>query len=287
MPTIQSNQIKAEFAAHGAELIRLQDRSGRDFLWNGDAAWWSGRAPLLFPIVGKVPNDRILVDGREYAMRQHGFARTSQFVLTHTDASECGFRLRASDETRAQFPFGFTLDVSYAARGPSLLAQATVLNSGDRPMPISFGFHPALRWPLPGGGPKQDHVLRFEQSEAAPVRRLHDGLLTIVRHPTPVEGRCLPLNDTLFTDGAVIFDQLLSRAVTYLSPLGASIAVTFDGMPHLGVWSKPGADFICIEPWQGYAAAVDFHGELSSKEGMMVVQPGAVARFSMVMTIHC
>jgi galactose mutarotase-like enzyme len=172
MATIENNQIKAEISADGAELVRLQDSSGRDFLWNGDATWWNGRAPLLFPIVGKVPNDKIRVDGKEYTMRQHGFARTSHFVLTSADAAECCFSLHSSKETRAQFPFDFELDILYAIRGQSLLTEASVANICERPMPVSFGFHPALRWPLPDGGPKHDHVLQFDQREPEPVRRM-------------------------------------------------------------------------------------------------------------------
>jgi galactose mutarotase-like enzyme len=284
MATIENNQIKAEISADGAELVRLQDSSGRDFLWNGDATWWNGRAPLLFPIIGKVPNDRVVVDGREYTMRQHGFARTSHFVLARADADECCFSLHSSKETRTQFPFDFELDVRYAIRGQSLLTEATVANICDRPMPVSFGFHPALRWPLPDGGPKHDHVLQFDQREPEPVRRLQDGLLRLERCKTPVEGQLLHLSDSLFEEGAIVFDQLKSRGVNYIGPSGQSLRVEFSGMPHLGVWTKPGAGFICIEPWQGYAAPAGFQGELSTKEAMIKISPGSRATFSMRMT---
>jgi galactose mutarotase-like enzyme len=236
MRVIQNDQIRAEISAHGAELVRLQDSEGRDFLWNGDANWWSGRAPLLFPIVGRVPNDKINVGGNEYAMRQHGFARTSEFFLASSGAANCHFSLHSSSATRVQFPFDFTLDVFYAISGRSLSTEATVSNQGDRAMPVSFGFHPALRWPLPNGGPKHDHVLRFDQSEPGPVRRLTDGLLKRERYQTPVEGQVLHLRDSLFEEGAIVFDQLSSRSVEYIAPLGRSLRVEFPGMPHLGVW---------------------------------------------------
>ena len=94
--------------------FELQDAGGADFLWSGDPIWWSGRAPILFPIVGKVRDDKILVDGKEYPMRQHGFARTSEFAVTHLEATECCLQLVASSETRIQYPFNFILDIRHA-----------------------------------------------------------------------------------------------------------------------------------------------------------------------------
>jgi galactose mutarotase-like enzyme len=281
MPILQNDHIRAEIATRGAELIRLQDPRGTDFLWNGDPHWWSGHAPLLFPIVGKVPNDAIIVDGKEYPMRQHGFARTSEFTVTSADETECRLRLGASSGTRAQYPFNFVLDVRHAVGGPSLLTEATVQNVDDRPMPVSFGFHPALRWPLDEAGPRLGHVLAFENREPGSIRRLHDGLLDRDRYASPfVDGR-IALEDGLFVDGAIIFDQLTSRRVEYVGPSGRSVTVEFSCMPHLGLWSKPGAGFICIEPWQGFAAPINFAGELSTKEGMIPLSTGAMAKFSM------
>jgi galactose mutarotase-like enzyme len=275
MPILQNDHIRAHIATRGAELTRLQDRRGTDFLWDGDPTWWSGRAPFLFPIVGKAPKDKIVVDGREYPMRQHGFARTSEFTVTRADETECCLRLAASSETRAQYPFNFVLDVRHAIGGPSLLIEVIIRNVDDRPMPVSFGFHPALRWPLVEAGPRDGHILVFADREPAPVRRLQDGLLSRDRHPSPVVDGRLELKDSLFADGAIIFDQLTSRRIDHIAPSGRSVTIEFPSMPHLGLWSRPGAGFICIEPWQGYAAPIDFTGELSSKEGMITLAPGS------------
>ena len=281
MPILQNDHIRAEIATRGAELIRLQDPHGTDFLWNGDPHWWRGHSPFLFPIVGRVPNDAVIVNGKEYPMRQHGFARTSEFTVTSTDETECRLRLEASSETRSRYPFNFVLDVRHAIGGPSLLTEARVQNADDRPMPVSFGFHPALRWPLDEAGPHHGHVLAFENREPGSIRRLHDGLLDRDRYPSPVVDGRIALEDALFIDGAIIFDQLTSRRIDYVAPSGRSVTVEFPGMPHLGLWSKPGAGSICVEPWQGFAAPVDFAGELSTKEGMILLPPGATAKFSM------
>jgi galactose mutarotase-like enzyme len=148
-------------------------------------------------------------------------------------------------------------------------------------MPVSFGFHPALRWPLANACTRGGHILVFADREPAPVRRHQDGLLGRERHPFPVVDGRLELKDSLFVGGAIIFDQLTSRRIDYIAPSGQSVTVEFPSMPHLGLWSRPGAGFICIEPRQGYAAPIDFTGELSSKEGMISLPPDSAAKYSM------
>jgi galactose mutarotase-like enzyme len=278
---IRSDDLQAEICSHGAELIRLRDRRGRDLLWDGCAKWWAGRAPLLFPIIGRLPNDQALIDGKIYAMRQHGFARTKDFTLVHFANSECCFRLEADAATRVQFPFDFVLEVGFAIENSVLRVAATVINRSPWPMPVSFGFHPAFRWPLPYGGRREEHILRFERTEAAPPRRTIDGLLDLNSTEEFFKGIKMHLEDEMFVPGALIFDQLKSRAVTFGVPGKPSIQVKFAEMPHLGIWTKPGAGFLCIEPWQGYAAHAGFSGELKDKPGSLSLAPTKSSKFAM------
>ena len=279
--SISDSALSAQIAAAGAELQRLQDRDGSDLLWNGDPAVWAGRAPLLFPLVGETRDRKIKVDGQVYDIPRHGFARTSRFTLVTAEKAHCVWRLEASEATRRQYPFEFRLDVIYRIEGGALHMTAEVANRGDRPMPASFGFHPALRWPLPSGAPREAYEILFERDEPAPVRRLANNLLSPVLHPTPVQGRRLALRDELFRDDALIFDKLESRSLVYGVPGHHSLRVSFPGMPHLGIWTKPGAGYVCIEPWQGYASPASFDGELEDKPGMISIKPGETKRFEM------
>jgi galactose mutarotase-like enzyme len=111
---IRSERLVAEISPHGAELMRLQDRDGKDLLWDGCEKWWTGRAPLLFPIVGRLPNDAALFDGEALPMRQHGSREISNFSVVGARVSECRFGLAPNDETRQQFPFDFLLEVAFA-----------------------------------------------------------------------------------------------------------------------------------------------------------------------------
>jgi galactose mutarotase-like enzyme len=277
---IRSERLVAEISPHGAELTRLRDQDGKDLLWNGCKKWWTGRAPLLFPIVGALPGNTAVVDGRTFPMRQHGFARNKQFSVVGASLSECTFALASDDETRRQFPFNFVLEVTFVIEGAALRIGATVFNKSSRAMPVSFGFHPAFRWPLPYGGSRQDHEIRFETAESAPIHRLTDGLLDVTASKETFEGSTMPLDDAMFVPGALIFDQLQSNAVSFGVPGEPSIQIRFPNMPHLGVWTKPGAGFLCVEPWQGYAAPLGFAGELKDKPGGILLAANASTEFA-------
>jgi galactose mutarotase-like enzyme len=279
--SISTSRLSAQISASGAELVRLQDGEGRDLLWDGNPAFWTGRSPLLFPIVGEARNNRITVAGAPYEIARHGFARTSQFALVASEAARCTWRLEASEATRRHYPFAFRLDVIYRIEGGTLQMTAEVTNRGDGPMPASFGFHPALRWPLPYGKPRAAHEIVFEQEEPAPIRRPVDGLLSTAQYPTPVRDRRLALHDGLFEAGALVFDRLASRSLVY----GDALRVTFPGMPHLGIWTMPGAGYVCIEPWQGHASPEGFDGELVDKPGMVLLAPAEVRRFAMSISV--
>lgn len=283
---IGSDRLTAEIAGLGAELTRLTDAAGRDYLWDGDPAWWKGRAPILFPIVGTLNGDRFRWQGREYSLSRHGFARQRAFDVVSRDIDRVLLRLEADDATRAIWPFDFALDLAFTIHESTLTMTATIANCGAGTMPVSFGFHPALRWPLPGAHDKAGHVLRFERPEPAPVRRLDGaGLLDPRVRPSPIEGDMLRLDDALFVDDALILDQIESRSLVYEAPDARPVRVDFHGMPYLGLWSKPGAGFVCIEPWQGFSDPAGFAGPLDDKPGMVAIAPGASRSFTMTITI--
>lgn len=284
---LTSGRLKAAVSTHGAELQALETADGVPLLWHGDAAWWTGRSPLLFPIVGRVPDDEILVEGRRYPLKQHGFARTSAFTLLAASETRCSYGLTSSAETEAAYPFAFTLAVAYEVTGETLVVRATVSNrEPTRPMPFSFGFHPAFLWPLRPGTRRTDCDLLFSHGETASIARPADGLLATARQPNPVgESRRLPLQDALFADGALIFDAVASDSITYRNGAGLSVRISFKGMPHLGIWSKPGAPFVCIEPWHGFAAPEGFAGELADKPGIILLPAGDSRSFEMSISI--
>lgn len=274
--SLSSAGLSAQIDPLGAQLSVLRDHAGRDLLWNGDPSVWAGRAPLLFPIVGALAGGAYRIDSKPYHLPRHGFARRSAFQVAESSATSAVFRLKADDVTFQLYPFSFQLDVQFALDDATLSMTALIRNLGARKMPASFGYHPAFRWPLPYGQERSAHVIEFASDEPSPVRRLDkDGLLMPERFSTPVVQRRLALQDALFQNDVIIFDDLRSRSVTYGATDGPRIQLSFPDAPYLGVWTKPQANFICIEPWHGVADPQGYAGNFSAKPGVFMVAPGA------------
>jgi galactose mutarotase-like enzyme len=282
---LRSSELSAEIDPRGAQLSTLRDRSARDLLWDGDSAVWSGRAPLLFPIVGVLVNGSYRCGSQTYWLPRHGFARDRTFSIDEVTPSTALFRLNADEASLSCYPFRFELAVRFELAGATLSLTTSIRNLGDSDMPASFGYHPGFRWPLPYGQPRTSHFIEFEREESAPIRRIDAaGLLTPARHPTPVSQRRLALADALFLDDVLIFDEVKSRSVMYGSDQGPRIRVSFPDAPYLGIWTKPGAQFICIEPWHGITDRQGFSGDLRDKEGVFILPAGNACATMMAIT---
>jgi galactose mutarotase-like enzyme len=287
---IGAGGLRAQINLHGAELWRLIDQDGVDLLWPGDPQVWSGRAPILFPIIGSLAGGVYRYWGAQYPLPRHGFARHADFAVVDHSAESALLRLAASDDSRRVYPFEFELDLRFTCSAGALAVAVSVANRGDVPMPFSFGFHPALRWPLEPGESRADHAISFFAPEPAPISKLDaQGLILPERQPSPVAGRQLALRDELFADDALIFTDLASRCVNYGAheqgaQRGRHIRVDFDNLPLLGVWTKPGAGYICIEPWQGLADPEGFTGDIFAKPGIVALAPAASWHARMVLS---
>ena len=283
---IVSDGLSAQIDPLGAQLHALRDHDGRDLQWDGDEAVWSGRAPILFPIVGMLVAGKYRLNGETYEMGKHGFARHKLFEVVKCDTSSAVMCLRADAQTRLSYPFEFELELRFSLNGATLTIEATIRNLGDIPMPASFGFHPAFRWPLPFGQPREDHAIVFAQPEPGAVRRMdHQGLLKPIEESTPVTDGKLTLRDELFANDALMFDQIKSQTLRYGADKGPSLRISFPDTPYLGLWTKPGAGFIAIEPWHGINDTEGFAGDIWDKPGIFGVAPGDARCLSMAITL--
>lgn len=270
----------------GAELWWLRDGAGNDLQWDGDARVWNGRAPILFPFVGTLRDGHYRAEGAEHAMARHGFARRMLFeVVAHTTTS-ASFRLAADAATRGAYPFEFALILTFTVDGNALTVAARIENPGDAPLPASFGFHPALRWPLVAGAPRAGHTITFDADEPQPIHRLDAAGLLAGARPSPIVDRVLDLHDDLFTDDAILLLGLNSRGVIYGAPTGPQIRVTFENLPDLGIWTKPGGGYICIEPWHGYSDPAGFTGDVFDKPGIIAIAAGGVWEGQMTIALE-
>jgi galactose mutarotase-like enzyme len=284
--SITSGSLTAQIDPRGAQLSSLRTQDSSELLWNGDPAVWAGRAPLLFPIVGVLVGGVYRLGSKTYALPRHGFARGKTFALQNLSPSSAAFKLQAEASTYSVYPFQFELEVRYELSGATLSLTTAIRNDGHADMPASFGYHPGFRWPLPFGQPRASHFIEFEIDEPAAVRRIDAaGLLTPVRHPTPIADRRLELTDALFQEDVLIFDQLKSRSVSYGSHHGPRLRISFADTSYLGVWTKPGAQFICIEPWHGITDPEGFAGDFMQKPGVRVLKAGEAFLATMDITL--
>lgn len=281
---LDNGRLSAVIKADGAELCSLRGAGGTELLWQAGSVW-PRHAPVLFPIVGRLKDDRLLHDGTSYPLTQHGFARDRRFTWEEHGPLRCRLSLTDDSETRARYPFAFQLDIDYALEENSLTVKYLLSNPGDAELPASLGAHPAFRWPLADGIPKDAHELEFDADEPAPVSRLANGLLGEDDLPTPIEGRRLRLNDALFAEDALILKHPASRSVRYTAPGAPVIEVSWTGFEQLGLWSKGHGDFLCIEPWHGFASPVGFDGDFSEKPSLLHIPPGETRELGYRVTI--
>jgi galactose mutarotase-like enzyme len=241
---------------------------------------------VLFPIVGELAHGTYHLGGTTYALGRHGFAREREFAWTETRPESCTLVLRDDERSRAAFPFAFELTIRYAIVDDVFAITYAVHNPGTQMLPASLGAHPAFAWPLASGIAKDAHHLTFGCDEPEPIRRLTNNLLEPAPFPTPIRGRELALDPALFDADAIVMDRIRSSSVRYGAPGAPSVDVAWSGFEQLGIWSKPGGDFVCIEPWDGYASPADFNGDFCEKPGLMHVAPGQSKQFEIRIRIE-
>ncbi|MCX7284470.1 MAG: aldose 1-epimerase family protein [Novosphingobium sp.] len=285
---ITNGELTARINPLGAELWSLTDAQAREYMTDADPAFWSGHAPLLFPIVGALNEDTLRLGEAGYVMPKHGLARRSAFAPVHAEGPEARFRLTDSPDTRAIYPFGFVLEVAYRIEGLTLHTEVSVFNPNAEPLPFSFGFHPAFAWPLPGGADKHSHKLVFAAEEAPGLRQVAPGTGVLLPGtvPSPVQGRELALHEDLFRADALIWERSASQALSYGADGGSWLDLRFPDTTSLGVWQVPGGRYICIEPWQGHSDPQGFAGDFREKPGIVLLPPRETRSFRMDVTVN-
>ncbi|MBP1853362.1 aldose 1-epimerase family protein [Rhizobium halophytocola] len=281
---IANDTLTVEVSSLGAEMQRLDTADGRAYLWNGDDRWWSGRSPILFPIVGKAPDDTIAINGKSYPMKQHGFARRSEFALMDSGADFCRHALTASETTLAAYPYAFSLVLEHRLDGATLTVTATVTNAGAEPMPYGIGFHPAFRWPLPGAE-NTPHLVTLDNGAEPQMVRLEGGLIAPDLLPSPFTAGTLALSPDLFEADALIFPEGAGKGLRFGPKDGAGLTFTFDNLPNIALWQKPGAPFLCVEPWHGMAARSDASAELTERPFTVALAAGDSAAYGFSVTV--
>jgi galactose mutarotase-like enzyme len=256
----------------------LHKPSGIEHLWQADPTVWNWHAPNLFPVVGGCLNNQLLIDGKTYPIERHGFARQSVFDTTESTQTHAIFSIRSSDTTRVHFPYEFEFQVIYELDGPKLTVTYRVVNEDEQPVYFSVGAHPAFAVPFKPEEAYEDYFIEFERTEPLETHRLSSaGYFTGETKPVPANGNRLALTTHLFDDDALVFKNLASRRVVIRSEKHKhSLSVSFPAFPYLGLWAKPGAPFVCVEPWLGCADSEGAPKPIQQKEAIQRLEIGDV-----------
>ena len=259
----------------GAELNSIQTVADNfEYLWQPDPKYWRRQSPLLFPIVGRVKDDRYRVDGKEYPMENHGFVKECRFDLLEDSSGRLVYQLESNTDTLQKYPYHFRLQVSYGLNGRKLEVGYNITNCDQRRMFFSIGAHTGFRCPLETFETMNDYRLEFEQEEQVERYLIKDNLLIGGKELFFNNENVLPLSYELFKKGAFVMKDLKSYQVVLKSDKSSRlIKVSFKGFPYLVIWSQPGP-FVCIEPWYGVNGSENFEGDISEKEGIQALAVG-------------
>ena len=273
---IENKRFRVGAKNMGAELTSFCDR-GTELLWQGGEIW-SGQSPLLFPVVGRLRDDVYCLNGKEYTMPKHGFARKKEFALESSSKDEMTFLLTESEETLKGFPFPFELRVKYYFTDGGFVMEHRVKNTGIEKMYFSIGAHPGFQCAM------GDRVVMDEPETAAAFRLDVDGLRAEKQLPVFDDSREVVVTPEVFAEGALIFDGLKSAGCTLERADGRKIHVDFGGAPCLGLWAKPGAPYVCIEPWYGIDDRWNSGHDFTVKERICALEAGEEFVFPVTIT---
>ncbi len=279
MAKLENDFLKIEISTKGAQLTSFYNKETQtEHLWQADATIWPWHAPNLFPVVGGLINDELLVDGNAYHMSRHGFARQSEFVLLESDEVHVTYSLPNCEKTLQVYPYKFDFQILYTLIDNALRVTYKLINHDKKTVYFSVGGHPAFNVPFNAGEKYEDYYLEFETEEKLVTHLLSpQGFFTGETHPVATSKSRLYLTRDMFKDDALVFKNIKSREVCIKSDKhDHSLSVEFPHFNYLGIWAKPGADFVCIEPWLGCADTVDKHVDISQKEDVQQLKPGHV-----------
>ncbi|MCF0058726.1 aldose 1-epimerase family protein [Dyadobacter sp. CY356] len=273
MATIENDILKIGVSELGAELCEIHSKiTGKEYMWDANPDVWGSYAPVLFPVIGAIKDGYVLIKGQQYKVPRHGFIRNNPNVkLVEQTENSLTYGLKFSEKTLQIYPYEFEFLITFSLDGNKITVSHKITNLGNSTMFFSLGGHPAFKCPVNDGEEYEDYYLEFEKTESAPTWLLEkDGLVGKTTKPVIENSNILPLTPDMFDNDALIFKNLDSTSVSLKSKKSSqSVHVNYSGFPYLGVWAKPNAKFVCIEPWLGIADNADSDHNFETKEGIL------------------
>lgn len=272
---LENERYEVTFVKEGGEIYSFTDKeTGMQYMWQGHPDYWNGKNPSLFPMVGNTYSKDYVIDGKTYAMKNHGLIRYATLDVKQDDGNSVVMELNSNEETLAKYPFDFHYEIAYTLENNKLTIVYNITNTGDQDMPFSFGLHPGFNCPLCEGEKFEDYTLSFTNEEHM------QQLVFDPTFKTPYE-----LKDVVIKDmpasyeevekyATIIYKGAKSPYLTCTGPKGHGVRISLTGYPYVAIWTaKKGAPFICLEPWYGHGDFSDVKEDFYHREGTIVLEP--------------
>lgn len=276
---LKSGPCTVELSSVGAEISAWRI-DGRDLIWHGDPAFWPRRAPILFPFCGWLKGGAFRAGGRHYASGVHGFGHMATFRLEQISPASARMVLADTPATLAVFPFRFCLAINVTVTDDGFSCAISVENPGEAVLPFALGYHPGFRWPFDGGDRAEYRLVFSEDERPEAVRIAPGGLFTGDSLPIPLDGRVLDLARAFDGGDSLVLRDVKSEQIAFVAPSGRRIVVAAKGFCNRVFWTRPGAEYLCIEPWTGEGDPEEFSGTIEEKPGMILLPPRAARAFT-------
>jgi galactose mutarotase-like enzyme len=282
--TLENHNFIGLIESVGAEVRSLKKKETKEeYIWQINNTIWGSSAPVLFPSIGNIKSNKITYRVEEFAMPKHGIVRNNKHLSIHQiSASKCAFTLMSSQLTKEQYPFDFSFTIIYELSSKGLQMTYEIVNKDEVPMFFSCGGHTAYACPLDKNTKLSDYIIEFPNTISLHSLTLGgSGLLTNQLRAFELQQNQLELSDTIFNEDALVFANINFKWVRLRKKNQAKgIKVVFKDYPHLALWSKPGADYVCIEPWLGLPDMEDESIDLLEKSTYKTIHPNE--QFSIV-----
>lgn len=264
----------------GAELNSLKSKkTGIEYIWCGDVSIWYGQSPILYPIIGRLLDDKYTLNGVEYTMEKHGIVRKKPFELVEQTADSLTFVKTQNEETLKQYPYNFEFVVTFKLTNKGLKVTHTVTNTDNKTMYYSFGAHPGFNCEI------GDYLEFSDDTELVTERIDKESILIEDTFPVKMDGNKVELTPEIFIDDALILSSFKSKNIKIKSN-NHNRVVSFDfDSPFLGIWAKPNAPYVCLEPWWGVNDDYNKKADLSQKRGIMALESGDSKEFTWEVSI--
>lgn len=285
MIELKSDQLQVQFQTFGGALSSIKDKDGVEYLWQGDPTYWSGQAPVLFPICGSVRNDTVVYENKDGSheigkIPRHGLVRKREFNLVDQTDNSVTFAIEDTEEMYENYPYHFRLEITYIVTGKTIRTEYKIYNKeSEKSMPYFIGGHPGFNCPLLADEVYEDYYLEFEEPETCSVPKPFPktGMLDFKDRSSWLDNQKeLGLNYDLFSYDAVTLDELESRKVALRSRKhDKGLRLHFEEFPNLIIWSTLNkGPFIALEPWSGLSTSLEEGDRLEEKKDVRILKPG-------------